>query len=119
MTGYQIFRGTALGNEKLIGTVAASTFSFFDTGTAGTSGVPLLLSPLANNGGPVPTMAPTVPGSVFTSNKANPAVAPHPRRGGVSTEPDPSGHRRVRIAQRDAEHRFAQSLVAWLELIRV
>jgi autotransporter-associated beta strand protein len=76
VTGYRIFRGTALGGEKLIATVSARTTSFTDIGARGTSGVPLLLSALANNGGPVPTMAPTAAGSVYIRNKANPALAP-------------------------------------------
>jgi autotransporter-associated beta strand protein len=76
VTGYKIFRGTTPGSEKLIATVSAGTTHLTDTGTAGASSVPLLLGVLANHGGPAPTMAPTAAGSVFTSNKANPAFAP-------------------------------------------
>lgn len=76
VTGYQIFRGTTLGGEKLIATVAAGATSFIDTGAAGSTSVSLLLNALADNGGPAPTMAPTAAGSVYTRNKANPAVAP-------------------------------------------
>jgi autotransporter-associated beta strand protein len=81
VTGYKIYRGTTLGGEKLIATVSAGTTSFTDTGARGTSGVPLLLGALTNNGGPagadlVPTIAPTAAGSVYTRNKANPAFAP-------------------------------------------
>ena len=77
VTGYKIFRGTALGGEKLIATVSAGTTSITDTGVAaGTTSVPLLLGALANNGGPVSTIAPTPGGSVYTRNKGNPAFAP-------------------------------------------
>jgi autotransporter-associated beta strand protein len=76
VTAYKIFRGTALGGEKLIATVSAATTSFTDTGVVGTSGVPLLLGALTNNGGPAPTIAPTAAGSVYTRNQANPAYAP-------------------------------------------
>jgi fibronectin-binding autotransporter adhesin len=77
VTGYKIFRGTALGGEKLIATVSAGTTSITDTGVAaGTTSVPLLLGALANNGGPVSTIGPTPGGSVYTRNKGNPAFAP-------------------------------------------
>jgi len=77
VTGYQIFRGTAIGGEKLIATVPAGSTSFSDTGFAGSTGVPLLLGALADNGGPTPTMAPTAAGNFFTSNKANSSFAPY------------------------------------------
>jgi autotransporter-associated beta strand protein len=76
VTGYKIYRGTTLGGEKLIATVSAATTSLTDAGIAGTSSVPLLLGPLQNNGGPVPTVAPNAAGSVFTSNKGSVAFAP-------------------------------------------
>lgn len=76
VTGYKVFRGTAMGGEKLIGTVSAGTTSFIDTGGTGSSSVPMLLGALADNGGPAPTIAPTTAGSVYTSNKANSAFAP-------------------------------------------
>ncbi len=76
VTGYQIFRGTTLGGEQLIATVSAGTTTLTDTGTTGTSSVPVLFGPLANNGGFAPTVAPTAAGRVYTSNKASPAFAP-------------------------------------------
>ncbi|HEX3150826.1 MAG TPA: putative Ig domain-containing protein, partial [Gemmataceae bacterium] len=76
VTGYQIYRGTTKGGEKLIASVAAGATSFGDTGLAATTNAPLLLGLLSDNGGPVPTLAPTAAGSVFASNKANPVYAP-------------------------------------------
>jgi autotransporter-associated beta strand protein len=77
VTGYEIFRGIAPGAEKLIATVPAGTTSFADTGAVGgTTSVPVLFGTLTSNGGPAPTVAPTATGSVFASNKANPAFAP-------------------------------------------
>src|SRR5688500_3388832 len=76
VTGYRIYRGTTLGAERLIATVSAGTTSYTDTGaSAGTTPVPALLAPLADNGGPVPTLAPTAAGSVYTGHKANPTFA--------------------------------------------
>ncbi len=109
VTGYQIFRGTALGGEKLIASVSAGTTSFTDTGAAGTSSVPLLLGALANNGGPAQTMAPTAVGSVFTSNKANPAYAPFLDECGYLRNPILPGIGAFRIPQRHPQHGFAQS----------
>jgi autotransporter-associated beta strand protein len=87
VTGYKIYRGTALGGEKLIATVSAGTTSLTDTGAVGSSSVPLLLGALANNGGLAPTIAPTGGGSVYTRNKANPAFAPFLDEGGYLRNP--------------------------------
>lgn len=76
VSSYQIFRGTAAGNELQIAAVSGATTSYVDGGS-GASGKPaLLLSTLADNGGPVPTMAPTAAGSGYIRSKANPAFAP-------------------------------------------
>jgi autotransporter-associated beta strand protein len=75
VTAYRIYRGTALGAERLIATVSAATTGFTDAGAAATSGVPWLLGGLGNNGGLAPTIAPTAAGSVYTRNKGNPAFA--------------------------------------------
>jgi fibronectin-binding autotransporter adhesin len=76
VTGYEIYRGTTLGSEKLIATLSATTTSFTDTGAAGTTTVPLFLGSLTDNGGPAPTIAPTASGSIFEAGKANTAFAP-------------------------------------------
>jgi autotransporter-associated beta strand protein len=77
VTGYKIYRGTTLGGERLIATVSAGTTSFTDTGAKpGTTAVPSLLAPLADNGGPTPTVALTALGGAFAAGKANTSVAP-------------------------------------------
>ena len=113
VTGYKIFRGTALGGEKLIATVSAGTTSITDTGVAaGTTSVPLLLGALANNGGPVSTIAPTPGGSVYTRNKGNPAFAPLLDERGYLRNPILPGIGAFGIRQRDPQHGFARSRVS-------
>ncbi len=76
VTSYKIYRGATPGAEKLIATVSAATTTFIDTGAAGGAVVPAFLGALADNGGSLPTIAPTTAGMVFTRNKANAAFAP-------------------------------------------
>src|SRR5262249_31798216 len=72
VTGYKIYRGTTVGGERLIATVSAGTTTYTDTGAAaGGAVVPALLGPLADNGGPAPTLALTAGGSAFAAGKAN------------------------------------------------
>jgi autotransporter-associated beta strand protein len=88
VTGYKIYRGTTVGGERLIATLSAGATSFTDLGTsAGTTLVPGLLGPLADNGGPAPTLGLTAVGSTFAAGKANPTFAPQTDERGYLRNP--------------------------------